>query len=472
MSKIHFTKSCREAAVGGLKTIVAAGVRAALLLLMITPNPVHPQEPGVGPQELPRSITHPVTYEAIALFGDDSASAIVNVHYRITQQFFIFVRNEAEPRKEEFIARGELAVELLDQQRNSVARTIRKIVLTRAQLPRETDQVPDIQGAISFTVPPGTYQIVFILDDRESGRSFMERHRTIEGRAPAYDPMEVSHPIFLQSRDQAEQYRFLPLNRGGDVHYGGRGGVVSQLYHPNVHDVVQVQWTLEGQLEGFGARKQNFNGTQYMMSKGLLTVIQQEGGLEYVVASSNRPWHVLYIPLPLEKLEPGSFTLSIEYVAGSYSKKQNHRFRVIWPKRPFSLYNLDLAIDALRHIAAEEQIDEMLSGTILKRAEAFHRFWRQKDPDTTTAYNEIMAEYYFRVDEALRKYSGVREGDGYKTDRGRIFILYGAPTETNRIFQPGGPPTEIWTYERLRRRFVFIDPTKTGAFILSQTEEM
>jgi GWxTD domain-containing protein len=448
-------------------------VVASLLLLIITTNCVRSQEAGMDLQDLPRAVAQPVTYEAIALFGDDSASAIVNIHYRIMQQFFIFVRNEAEHHKEEFIARGELAVELLDQQRNSVARTLRKIVLTRTELPRETDHVPDIQGAFSFIVPPGNYQIVFNLDDRESGRTFMERNRSIEVRAPSYDPMEVSHPIFLQPRDPAsEQQRFLPLNRGGDVHYGGRGGVVSQLYHPNTNDLVQVRWTLEGQLEGFGARKQNFAGTQYMMSKGLLTVIQQEEGLEYIIASSSRPWHVLYVPLPLEKLEPGAFTLSIEYSAGSYSKKQNHRFRVIWPKRPFSLYNLDLAIDALRHIATKEQMDEMLSGTIVKRVEAFHRFWRAKDPDTTTAYNEIMAEYYYRVDEALRKYSGVREGDGYKTDRGRIFILYGAPTETNRIFQPGGPPTEIWTYEHLRRRFIFIDPTKSGAFILSQTEEM
>jgi hypothetical protein len=83
-----------------------------------------------------------------------------------------------------------------------------------------------------------------------------------------------------------------------------------------------------------------------------------------------------------------------------------------------------------------------------------------------------MAEYYYRVDETMRKYSTARENDGYKTDRGRIYILYGPPPKSERLLQPNSAPKEIWTYMNLHRRFIFIDPTKNGNFILSQAENL
>jgi hypothetical protein len=83
-----------------------------------------------------------------------------------------------------------------------------------------------------------------------------------------------------------------------------------------------------------------------------------------------------------------------------------------------------------------------------------------------------MAEYYYRVDDALRRFSTSRENDGYKTDRGRIYILYGPPQKSERSLQPNSAPTEIWTYDRLHRRFIFIDTEKNGNYVLSQSENL
>ena len=114
----------------------------------------------------------------------------------------------------------------------------------------------------------------------------------------------------------------------------------------------------------------------------------------------------------------------------------------------------------------------MMSGSSAHRADVFYRFWRQKDRDTTTAYNEAMAEYYYRVDETMRKFSTSKDNDGYKTDRGRVYILYGPPPKSERLLKPDSPPTEIWTYDNLHRRFIFIDPTRNGNYILSQAENL
>ena len=117
-------------------------------------------------------------------------------------------------------------------------------------------------------------------------------------------------------------------------------------------------------------------------------------------------------------------------------------------------------------------MEKMSSGSIGQRSEAFISFWRAKSPDTLTAYNVQMAEYYYRVDEATRKYSTIRENDGYKTDRGRIYILYGQPQRSERLLQPNSSPMEIWSYDRLGKRFVFIDTAKNGNYILTQVENL
>ena len=162
----------------------------------------------------------------------------------------------------------------------------------------------------------------------------------------------------------------------------------------------------------------------------------------------------------------------MQYRSGKASRQDLHQFHVTWPSHPFSLTDPDLAIDALRHIAKEAEIDGMLSGSAERRAESFYRFWRERDQDTTTAYSQAMAEYYYRVDEAMRKFSTARENDGYKTDRGRIYILYGPPPKSERVLQPNTGPKEIWTYDRIHKRFIFIDPAKNGNYVLSQAENL
>lgn len=420
-----------------------------------------------------RSQRQAISYEVIPLFGDDSSKAVVDVHYRIRQDFFIFVRNDAPKREAEYIARGELVVELQDDQKVSVAREIRQIVLERSMIPRENEPLPDIEGAFCCSVSSGTYNIIISLDDRESGRTFLERNRRVVATAPTHKALEISGAFFvLPEAAGPSEGDIVPLNQAGNVLFGGIGGLITELFQPDSTSSLMVHWQLHGQSDILGRRTLDFSDSTLLSANGLLGLSMREGKILYSTKPSPFPWKVCYVPLPIEKLEPGSFRLEIEYSLGQIKQAQEHQFRVIWPFRPVSLTDPDLAVEALRHIATDQQIYDMQSGSAARRADAFYEFWRSKDPDTTTAYNEVMAEYYYRVDEAMRKFSTLGEGDGYKTDRGRVYILYGPPEQTDRLLQPGAAPTEVWTYGRLKKRFVFIDPNKNGTFVLSQTESL
>jgi len=61
------------------------------------------------------------------------------------------------------------------------------------------------------------------------------------------------------------------------------------------------------------------------------------------------------------------------------------------------------------------------------RAEFVADFWKRRDPTPETAANEFRSMYYTRhavADKAFR--AGI---PGWMTDRGRIFILLGPPTD-------------------------------------------
>ncbi|HTY38655.1 MAG TPA: hypothetical protein VMH23_16165, partial [Bacteroidota bacterium] len=135
--------------------------RSSLLVIFLLAGIVAASAQMRFDQSDARSISAPVSYEAVSLFSADSSRVVVNIHYRIAQNFFIFVRNESSPQTSAYVAHGELVVELLNEQKISAARRIVQLPLTRESLPKETDRSANLQGAVSLSVPPGKYTIVF-----------------------------------------------------------------------------------------------------------------------------------------------------------------------------------------------------------------------------------------------------------------------------------------------------------------------
>ena len=97
-------------------------------------------------------------------------------------------------------------------------------------------------------------------------------------------------------------------------------------------------------------------------------------------------------------------------------------------------------------------------------------FWKARDPDPKTPENEMRDEYFKRIEEANKKYaSNTREG--WRTDRGRVYILYGPPTYVDQFPSTSdSKPYEIWQYDHIpgqgKGEFVFADLTGLREYIL------
>ncbi|HET9129603.1 MAG TPA: hypothetical protein VFO86_01575, partial [Terriglobia bacterium] len=119
------------------------------------------------------------------------------------------------------MARGQLLTELFDEKDVSVARAIRPIALNHTGLPGADEAQEDLEGAIPFSLPAGKYRIVFEVDDLESGRTFVDKKRTVEARSVNRQSLDLSAPFFV-SVDSAkvDTSFYRPFNHGSNVLYG------------------------------------------------------------------------------------------------------------------------------------------------------------------------------------------------------------------------------------------------------------
>nr|WP_240894623.1 GWxTD domain-containing protein [Fodinibius halophilus] len=123
----------------------------------------------------------------------------------------------------------------------------------------------------------------------------------------------------------------------------------------------------------------------------------------------------------------------------------------------------------LHYIVDDKTLDRLSSGSNEEREQKFREFWEKRDPTPETDYNELMAEYYRRIDYAYDKFS-TQNKLGHKSDRGNVYIKFGPPKNTKRKFPTNGPTTEIWTYPSTK--FVFQATTGFGDFKLVSKEKL
>src|ERR1041384_4010576 len=137
--------------------------------------------------------------------------------------------------------------------------------------------------------------------------------------------------------------------------------------------------------------------------------------------------------------------------------------------------------DKEREIFNKLQTDE-------EREQFIEEFWRRRDPDPDTEENEFKEQYYERIAYANEHYaSGI---PGWKTDRGRIYIMYGKPDEIEshpaggpyeRETYEGGGETSTYPFERWFYRYIegvvsgieieFVDPTGSGEYRIAMSPE-
>ncbi len=136
----------------------------------------------------------------------------------------------------------------------------------------------------------------------------------------------------------------------------------------------------------------------------------------------------------------------------------------------------------VRWIITDEELSAFKKLTTnAERDQFIEAFWQRRDPTPDTAENEYKEEHYRRIAYANEHFAAGMPG--WRTDRGRIYIMYGPPTSID-AHPMGGPyqrpaeegggetttfPFEVWRYRYLEGigqeiEIEFVDDCGCGAY--------
>ena len=132
-------------------------------------------------------------------------------------------------------------------------------------------------------------------------------------------------------------------------------------------------------------------------------------------------------------------------------------------------------------ITDEEKATFKKLSTDEEREQFIENFWLRRDPTPDTLENEFKEEHYERIAYANERYTSGKPG--WKTDRGRIYIIHGKPDELedhpsggsyDRPFEEGGGTTNTYPFQKWTYRYIegignnveieFVDPSLSGDF--------
>jgi GWxTD domain-containing protein len=178
------------------------------------------------------------------------------------------------------------------------------------------------------------------------------------------------------------------------------------------------------------------------------------------------------------------FASASSFIAAQDSQDPSNKPRNVKPELK-KAYKDWLDKDVTYIITDEERKAFKKLATDDERERFIEEFWRRRDPDPDTDENEFKEEYYERIAYANEHFaSGI---PGWKSDRGRIWIMYGKPDEREthpmggsyeRPSYEGGGSTSTYPFETWFYRYLpgvgsgveieFVDPTGSGEYRIAR----
>ncbi|MCW8816516.1 MAG: GWxTD domain-containing protein [Ignavibacteriaceae bacterium] len=115
-----------------------------------------------------------------------------------------------------------------------------------------------------------------------------------------------------------------------------------------------------------------------------------------------------------------------------------------------------------KYIATEPELNQYKSlSTLEAKREFIYQFWKTRDENTSNPKRSYQ-NYMRRIDESNDRFSAMGK-EGWKTDRGRVFLVYGEPSEIDRHpNETDTRPYVIWIYESIEGGVLFVFGDLTG----------
>ncbi len=182
---------------------------------------------------------------------------------------------------------------------------------------------------------------------------------------------------------------------------------------------------------------------------------------------SDSKWFVKTISIPSDTLVGIQLEMNVTLSQGDFEETKSTVVRLKHKGLSPYIRDMNLALEQMKYILSTEEKSRIRKAKNKQKEKLFFDLWKDRDPTPNTPFNELMEEYYRRVEFSNEHFSNFQQG--WRSDMGMIYILMGPPDDVERINMPHARNTyEIWYYHRINERYTFVDPNGFGDYRLNE----
>ncbi|MFQ5822448.1 MAG: GWxTD domain-containing protein [bacterium] len=305
----------------------------------------------------------------------------------------------------------------------------------------------------SFDLLANEYQFRIGLKDLETRRTGYQQG-SVTLRDYSMDEVLVSDILFLDYLSVGEEGEInISPKIAGNRHEKSILYAYFEVYNVTESDSINVMYQIFGP-----GNKIIQKGEYWIISRGRITPN--------------------YIEIAKDKLSYTDYRTEIMITNNGNTVKVEKPFKLYSQSLSLSFSDIDDAIEKLKYIATDKELKKIKNAKEEDKRKEFNKFWELHDPTPGTHENELMEDYYRRIEFANEKFPGNR--DGWKTDMGLVYIKLGPPDyienpelinnlhfidETSRRRY-----RIVWQYYDIGRNFIFY--YQAGEFRLANLQEV
>ena len=388
--------------------------------------------------------------DAVDFRSDQTGINSLDIYYKIFYDALSYQKTDTG-----YVASYEVAIVIEgqgDTQLEGITRQGHIKVDNYAESRRSTDF---IINAIHTKYPDQDITVRAILTDKLAGTSMEEKKdlkkRDYWGKYPDISRIEFARevePALGDSRFNKGDYRVIPN--------------VSRLFGGDQDTLLDYyQEVYPGQKEN---KYISVVSRIYHRAKGIIYADTMKiGDLDSV--------RHLVRQIDITDISPGLYDLEIR-VEGRRGKQLSNLiepFELELTAETIFRNDYETAVKMLKYLATSDENKKLEEAkTPEARRTAWDEFWRLRDDDPHDQVNPTKQEYFRRIRHANRNFTLMKR-EGWRTDRGRVYITFGEPDEVDDYpFELSSKPYQIWYYYRINpaRQFLFIDEWGDGNFEL------
>ena len=360
-------------------------------------------------------------------------SARLEVYVRVPYESIQFVKNGNS-----FVANYEVGITILDEKKNQLKQQIRAFQATTYEF---NSTVSNRQGDLSvqtFMLFPQKYICVIEVTDKDTRKTGTKKIN-IDLTHMSKD-IAISDLLIIDTNQQANTHPYgLPIVPARTIEKDSILNVYFEARTPiDAKDYYVQLLSVEDKILS----------SDTLSIKGDNTLVKKILTHDISGISSSR--FKLEISLDSDQENIGRITSDLI-------------IRNLWIGMTAYVNNIDEAINQLRYIAYADEVKKLEKSKPDKKEEKFREFWSKRDPTPETEKNELMDEYYRRIQYTNEKFGSWQAG--WKTAMGMIFILFGPPDDIEvNMYARDGRSYQRWSYFKINRSFTFVDYNGFGEY--------